>query len=380
MKLGIISSMAASPWGGSEELWVALAERALSEKLQVSASVFDWGELPAKIKNLKGKGASIHLRSRISYTDIKGKLKGKLVKILFAEKQLGDFVKRENPDVLFVSLGAFCDLEIDSLRSFLLTSDIPFYLVVHSNNESFTIDPLKFKKLREVCSRAKMILFVSDRLRKQSERQIAYDFRNSDIVINPVNMTQFGKLPPTGFREPVFACVGTIQTGVKGQGMLLQILGNAKWRERNWKLNIYGRGPDEGLIKELIDFYGLQKKVFLKGYASDIRNEIWAMNDLLLMPSFIEGMPISLVEAMLCGRPAVVTDVGGNRELVSDEETGFLAEGANPFSFERAMERAWKKREEWESMGERACLRAAEIYKQDPTDSLLKIITGNDNN
>ena len=88
MKLGIISSMAASPWGGSEELWVALASQALSEGHTVAASVYNWGELPVKIKEIEKKGVVIHKRSRISYLDIKGKFKGKIAQLFVAEKQL----------------------------------------------------------------------------------------------------------------------------------------------------------------------------------------------------------------------------------------------------------------------------------------------------
>jgi glycosyltransferase involved in cell wall biosynthesis len=46
------------------------------------------------------------------------------------------------------------------------------------------------------------------------------------------------------------------------------------------------------------------------------------------MASSGEGKPLALTEAMLCGRPAVVTDVGGNAELVSDRVTGFVTQSA----------------------------------------------------
>ena len=49
MKIGIISSMAGSSWGGSEELWVALANKALSKGDEVAFSVFFWGKSPPKI-------------------------------------------------------------------------------------------------------------------------------------------------------------------------------------------------------------------------------------------------------------------------------------------------------------------------------------------
>ena len=50
MRLGVITTMADSAWGGSEELWVSFANQALSSKHEVFASVYNWGELPDKIK------------------------------------------------------------------------------------------------------------------------------------------------------------------------------------------------------------------------------------------------------------------------------------------------------------------------------------------
>ena len=377
MKLGIISTMAASSWGGSEELWVSLGMEALAEGHEVVVSIFDWGELPVKIQKLKEKGAAIDVRSRISYTDLKGKIKGKLVQLLNAEKQLHRFVQKENPDVLFVSLGAFCDLEIDSVRNFLQKINKPFYIVVHSNNDTYSIQPSKTDAIRAVCKKAELVFFVSQRLIQQSERQLAYDFKNFQIVNNPVNRNTIGILPYIESETIEMACVGRLQVGVKGQAMLLQMLGTEKWKNRDWKLNIFGHGPDETLIKELILFYGLGDKVFLKGYVSDIRNEIWTNNSILLMPSFIEGMPISLIEAMLCGRTAVVTDVGGNREVLEDGVTGFIADGATPFSFEKAMERAWNKKSDWQKMGELGFEKANSFNNVNSTKTLLTFLKQN---
>ncbi|MDC1505577.1 glycosyltransferase [Winogradskyella sp.] len=72
---------------------------------------------------------------------------------------------------------------------------------------------------------------------------------------------------------------------------------------------------------------------------------------MFLIPSDGEGLPISLIEAAISGRTAVVTDVGGNTEIIVDNETGFVACAPTPHSFSEALERAWKRKEEWEEMG-----------------------------
>jgi glycosyltransferase involved in cell wall biosynthesis len=69
---------------------------------------------------------------------------------------------------------------------------------------------------------------------------------------------------------------------------------------------------------------------------------------------------------MLCGRPAIVTDVAGNAELVTDGTTGFVAESATRRQLSEAMERAWARRQDWESMGKAAARQIREMIPRDP--------------
>ena len=77
---------------------------------------------------------------------------------------------------------------------------------------------------------------------------------------------------------------------------------------------------------------------------------------------------------MLCGRAAVVTDVGGNAEWIEDGQTGFVAEAATAKSFGRALERAWLARGEWEKMGIGARSKALMKFDKSAGKSLLKVL------
>ena len=98
---------------------------------------------------------------------------------------------------------------------------------------------------------------------------------------------------------------------------------------------------------------------------NDVR-AIWEQNHLVLQPSRYEGVPLSLVEAMWYGRPAVVTDVGRTAELCVDNETGFIAPAATVSSFCDALERAWDRREDWLRIGQAARARAEKEIPKDP--------------
>jgi len=96
---------------------------------------------------------------------------------------------------------------------------------------------------------------------------------------------------------------------------------------------------------------------------------------MLVLPSRCEGLPLALVEAMWCSRPAVVTDVGGNAELCVDDETGFVAGAPTPGVFGQALERAWGRRHEWQFMGQQARRRAEELIPKDPVGDFCSQLT-----
>ena len=100
-----------------------------------------------------------------------------------------------------------------------------------------------------------------------------------------------------------------------------------------------------------MDYFGIPRhRVELCGQRDDVIPVI-AESDLLVMPSLTEGMPYVMAEAMACGRPAVGTPVGGIPEVVSEGETGWLAESTQAEHLAAALERAWAARADWPACG-----------------------------
>jgi glycosyltransferase involved in cell wall biosynthesis len=69
---------------------------------------------------------------------------------------------------------------------------------------------------------------------------------------------------------------------------------------------------------------------------------------------------------MWCGRPALVTDIGGNAEMCVDEETGFVAAAPAFGLLEQTLARAWQRRDDWQTMGQAARVRAERLVPTDP--------------
>ncbi len=362
--------MAGQSWGGSEELWFQVALLARNQGHEVAASVYKWQEPSDKIVQLQKFGVKLYFRSRLHYHSIAGKVKAKILQKTVALSDL-KAILRFNPDILIINQGSFVDVETEYYQAFFRELRIPYCNVIHGNTENGLFSSICQKNLMAVYNNSSKIFFVSNRNKEVAERMLCSYFTGAEIITNPIGFDDKNIVPLPTNNVLQFAIVGLLDIRVKGHSILLDILRRKDWKERNWHLNIYGKGPDENYIKTLCSFYELKDRVTFHGHVKDLRKTIWAQTHVLLMPSSQEGCPIALVEAMLCGRPAVVSDVGGNTELIKEGFNGFVADAATPYSFGKALERMWEAKDNLERLGTNAHNTAMEKLKYDPVELAL---------
>lgn len=94
-------------------------------------------------------------------------------------------------------------------------------------------------------------------------------------------------------------------------------------QNNNYKFIITGDGDEREKLENLIEKYNIKNNIYLLGWRRDISN-ILNSSDFFVMTSLWEGLPISTIEAMSCGLVPIVNDVDGQRELIKDNENGFL--------------------------------------------------------
>ena len=257
------------------------------------------------------------------------------------------------------------------LMHFLWRAKVPYFLVAQWNQDYGFIfeDYNKILFSRKAYQKACASFFVSRRGLQATQRQLAFRFENGHIIKNPVNLVQREYIPYPSLEPFQFASVARLDCNNKGQDVLIETLSSEKWRNRDWMLNLYGSGSHRQYLLDLIEGLGLQNKVILHGFT--MVDKIWLQNHLLIMPSINEGTPLALVEAMIAGRPAVVTDVSGMTEWVSNGINGFVAEAPQQKYLDRALEAAWSRREEWPDIGKRARQIATSSYEPKPGKKLL---------
>jgi glycosyltransferase involved in cell wall biosynthesis len=115
--------------------------------------------------------------------------------------------------------------------------------------------------------------------------------------------------------------------------------------------------------------------VRFRGPTTDVRR-VWAENHVLLLPSRVEGLPLTVVEAAMCGRVVVATDVGGVRRWCDAGGVGFVAAAPTVSAFGEAMEEMWIARDRWEELGADARRYATEWYGRGPELELLDRVAG----
>lgn len=106
----------------------------------------------------------------------------------------------------------------------------------------------------------------------------------------------------------------------KNHGIVIEAI--AQLKEERYKYFICGKGELKDQYQSLIQKLGLEKQVFLLGYRDDI-SELCQAADLYIFPSYQEGLPVALMEAVACHVPVICTNVRGNTDLIKNQECMF---------------------------------------------------------
>ncbi len=363
MKFGFYSCMTGMPWGGSEELWWRTARKLQIDGAEVCVNYKWWPETARQLVQLQDSGGEVCLRDRpLAFWKRWGRNAG------WPGRRNGparEWLEQTRPDAVLVTLGFHPD-RID-VATDCHAMGIPYAINVQCASNTFFIHSDCLAEYRTWYRNAEKVYFVSEENRQKMEVNLAIKLNNYEIVANPFNMKpgDVAQWPDTG-EGFCLACVGRLHFQSKGQDVVVEVFRQPKWRERNVRVNFYG--SDQGnraQLEDMIAMYDLGDQLAFQGFQQKL-TDIWSHNHALLLPSRYEGAPLVIVEAMLFNRISIATDIGRNRELLDEGQTGFIADSATPRQLDQALERAWAVREQWQTLGAAAGREIRARYTLDP--------------
>ena len=197
-----------------------------------------------------------------------------------------------------------------------------YSFTVHGPEE---FDKPQFIHLGEKVRRAAFVVAISSYGRSQLFRWVDHAHWPKVQVVHCGLERAFHDVPPVAMpAAPRLVCVGRL-CEQKGQLLLMQAASLLAAQGQAFEIVLAGDGEMRAEIEALIERYGLLGRVRITGWISSeqVREEILAARALVL-PSFAEGLPVVIMEAMALRRPVLTTYVAGIPELVRQGENGWL--------------------------------------------------------
>jgi glycosyltransferase involved in cell wall biosynthesis len=370
MTLGVFSTMTGLPWGGSEQLWSRAALRLLEQGHDVAVNYKRWPSTPDPLRRLRDQGATLTLRRPRGHRSLPRRVVGKVSRHLGRSSSIHQrWLANTNPDAVLINAG--WHLDDFSIAGACRKAQIPYAIMLQCAGRHYWSGTSQAATYQAAYEQAETCFFLSEDNQRIVETVFACNPNRPAVVDNPINVdpAEAPSWPSSddGWR---LACVGRLHCKSKGQDLILDCLRQHRWRSRPLHVTFYGQNQDsEERLHQLVEMHDLSDLVTFAGYQP--LSKIWDESHALLLPSRYEGMPMATLEAMLWGRPAIVTDCGRNGQFVDDGDTGFLLPAATTDLLDEAMERAWKRRHDWRDMGRLATERVPERYGSHPVDTFV---------
>lgn len=205
---------------------------------------------------------------------------------------------------------------------------------------------------RRTIRRVDALLTVSEAMRRTAIDEFGADARRVHTIVNGFDTTVFRAGDRAEARRalaiaPDAELVVYVGRFVQGKGLaeLLDAFARLAPRRPRLRLALIGDGVWAPQLRARVHDSGLGARIELPGGMGPAEVARWLRaSDLLTLPSWSEGYPNVVVEALACGRPVVATDVGGTREIVG-ADNGILVSPKNVDSLvtglEQALDRPW---------------------------------------
>jgi len=330
-------------YGGAENALTATAEEAAKDtSLDVHVLTSDIGGRLPSFEKLNG--VSVHRVSAAKKKWSCHTVKELLSFYFAASKQIDTLHTEIVPDFIIAHFTMPAGLVA---RRWFLKYGVPYSVVLHGSDvPGYQPDRFKFIHIpmqvvaKLVWKKAKAVIAVGKPLKKLAHKTWQGDIQ---VIPNGVNLDAFYPMKDkivTNQISPIRFAVTAQLIYRKGIQYIIEALTLLNEKQKNeLEINIYGTGPYKDELEKMVVAAGVEDKIFLRGLIEKADMcETLQGNDMFLMSSLQEGLPLSLLEAMACGLPAIVTRVGDIESVFKDKEDGILINPSSALEIKEAFE------------------------------------------
>ncbi len=232
---------------------------------------------------------------------------------------LGDWMRREHLEHVHVHFATpAATVAMIAKQSF----PVEFSMTVHGPDEFYEVERYhlaeKIRQARFICTIGQ---YCRSQLMKLSDCEQWDKFEVSPLGVDPGVFTPAVGRHGNGYR---ILCVGRL-VSAKGQAVLLKALAQMQRMGHEAWLTLVGDGPDRVALERLAKQLGIAHRVVFTGAVNqDQIRDLYREADVFVLPSFAEGIPVVLMEAMAMEIPCISTAITGIPELITTGAEGIL--------------------------------------------------------
>ncbi|MGG2971700.1 glycosyltransferase family 4 protein [Geobacillus stearothermophilus] len=198
----------------------------------------------------------------------------------------------------------------------------PNIKIIGQSHESYEAskNSQRYKRILRYYRQVSKFLLLTE---KDAEKFKKDGFTNTGVMYNPTTFRVYND-PRKLYANKTVVSMGRLVDG-KGFDVLIKAFARVSHEIPEWKLDIYGDGPEKESLQTLIDVLNMKNVIHLKGTTSKPQ-EVLSSSSFFVLASEAEGLPMSLIEAQSCGLPCISTDCApGIREIINEYEDGLIA-------------------------------------------------------
>lgn len=221
--------------------------------------------------------------------------------------------------------------------------------------------PRRRRILRHIQNRSTYVIANSQAVRDFLIEKDGFDSNLIRVIRNGVNVERFtsaapdreGLFPHFRAQNQLIAVVANMHVEAKGHADLIRAAGEVSQEFRDAKFLLIGDGAERTRLEAMTAELGLSETVLFLGHRNDVPN-VLACCVLFVLPSWAEGFPNSVLEAMAAGLPVVATHVGGIPEIIEDGVSGLLVSPKDSHALAAAILQVLGNKELAEQLGRAA--------------------------